>query len=280
MSNRVKLTIDKSIHIATITLNDPNHLNSLTFDDFMQVGEYLDEINEISEIYITILQSSGRMFSSGGKFEAVAELKDLNPDKGDKIGKLKKYLGNISTPTIHMLQKFSLHKNPIICNLNGPAVGLSACMVMLCDMVNIQDNNKPYLLFPFTSLGFVTEAGSSVTLYENLGINLGNEHLILSKPIKYETLKRHGFIWKEYSGVKTTEEFNSKVEQDIITDLKQNSFHPDSITEMRRQLIYSMKQRLKTATVDEIMNTLPLWMSGEPHHRFELLSQKKRRHKL
>lgn len=282
MSNRVKLNINKSNHIATITLNDPNHLNSMTFDDFMQIGEYLDDINGIPEVLITILQSSGRMFSSGGKFEAVADMKGDDDDvkKVDKIAKLKKYLENIATPTIHMLQKFSLHKNPLICNLNGPAIGFSACMVMLCDIINIRENNKPYLLFPFTSLGFVTEAGSSITLYQKMGINMGNEHLILSEPIKYEAMKRHGLFWKEYAGMKDTDEFNVAVQRDVANDLKRNSAFPESITEMRRQLLYQMKQRLKAATVDEIMTTLPLWMSGEPHRRFEQLSQKKRRHKL
>lgn len=306
MSERIILDIDQKNHIGTITINDPEHLNSLTFEDFIQIGECLKRINIEKNLYLTILQSTGnKMFSSGGKFETIMEIKNINTLNA--MNKIRQYVGNVSAPTIHMLDAFQCHTKPIICNLNGPAIGLSACMVMLCDLINVnlpssyskerQEREEPYLLFPFSSLGFVAEAGSSVMLYNKLGVNMTNEHLIFSLPIKYNHLKRFGMIWKEYyyscyndsntvdnkcknKERDVTEQFNKQCKRDAIEDLIENDLNPNTITEMKRQLMYKMKQRLKKATTEEIINTLPLWLSGEPISRFEQLSNKKRRHKL
>lgn len=301
MSETIKLDIDHKNHIGTITLNDPNHLNSLSFEDFIQIGEYLNKLNLDNDLYVTVLQSSGnRMFSSGGKFESIMELKNI--DNTNQMNRIRQYIGNVSTPTIHMLNTFSSHNKPIICNLNGPAIGLSACLVLLCDLINVHlpmeseeqgEERKPYLLFPFSSLGFVAEAGSSVMLYNKLSINIANEHLIFSLPIRYNQMKNFGMIWKEYyyrddyenkidknNNLDATDQFNKRCKNDIIKNIIENDLNAEAITEMKRRVIYKMKQRLKKATTEEIINTLPLWLSDEPISRFEQLSNKQRRHKL
>lgn len=301
MSETIKLDIDHKNHIGTITLNDPKHLNSLTFEDFIQIGEYLNKLNLDTNLYITVIQSSAnKMFSSGGKFESIMEIKNI--DNTNQMNRIRQYIGNVSAPTIHMLDTFSSHNKPIICNLNGPAIGLGACLVLLCDLINVnlpmgsekrKEKGEPYLLFPFSSLGFVAEAGSSIMLYNKLSINMTNEHLIFSLPIEYNQLKRFGMVWKEYyyndncenqegrnKDLEITHQFNSRCKNDIIRNLIENDLNPESITEMKRRMMYKMKQRLKKATTEEIVNTLPLWLSDEPVSRFEQLSNRQRRHKL
>lgn len=282
------MDINKEDKIATITLCDPGHLNSLTFEDFLQIGQFLQQLNTFEDevIQVTVLQSSGRMFSSGGKFEAVMELQE--GEEGSVLGdpsRLRRYMGNIATPTIDMIRQFINHKHPIICCLNGPAIGLSACMVLLCDLVavkEVQDDKPPFLLFPFSSLGFVTEAGSSVTLLEHLGYNTAMEHLIFSTPVFYQEMVVNGMVWKTYPYIqnndKTTQEFNTAVRKDIKSTLQ--NIHPVTLSNMRSMLVYRLKQKFDTATTEEIMGTLPLWLSGEPHRRFKLLAAGKRRHKL
>ncbi|CAB4254341.1 similar to Saccharomyces cerevisiae YOR180C DCI1 Peroxisomal protein [Maudiozyma barnettii] len=289
-SPRVSHRIDENIFI--IELCDTDNLNSLTFEDFLLIATYLELANENSSINFTIIQSSGKFFSAGGKFTSVLELapdstNNKNQEEADEanteLRKLYTLIGSVATPNVYVTNAFVKHTKPIICSLNGPAIGLSACLVCLCDIVYSM-NDSVYLLFPFSSLGFVAEVGSSVTLYDKLGINTTNEHLFFSTKIPFEELNEK-IIVKNYNlgkdhddHIEQTKKFNSKV----ISDLKLKSKHLSlgSLQEMKKLLSFETNNKLRQAQSLETNSTLPFWINGEPFKRFRELQQKKRRHKL
>lgn len=78
--------------------------------------------------------------------------------------------------------------------LNGPAVGGGAAIVAFGDFVYADP--QAYLLFPFASLGLVTEAGTSRTVVQKLGISLANEALLTGRRIQAEELLKCGFVNK------------------------------------------------------------------------------------
>ena len=282
-SPRVKYRIDNNFFI--IELYDTANLNSLTFDDFLYIALCLELSNSKPEITFTIIQSSGKFFSAGGKFESVLELApttESKPDDSTKLRSLYTLIGSVATPNVYVTNAFVRHKKPIICLLNGPAIGLSACLVCLCDIVYSM-NDQVYLLFPFSSLGFVAEVGSSVTLYDKLGVNKTNEHLFFSTKISFDELYDK-IIVKNYNikstgdNLKETQLFNDVV----INDLKQKTKHlsKESIGSMKPLLSYDINNRLKMAQSLETNSTLPFWIKGEPFKRFKELKEGKRRHKL
>lgn len=270
-------------HIYIIQLCDERNLNSLTFDDFLYIAVLLNEANNNNDIFFTVFQSTGKFFSSGGKFDSVLE---LSPEKikeeGNNLSYFKKLFGTVLAPNVYVTNAFVNHNKPIICCLNGPAIGLSASIVCLCDIV-YSINDSVYLLFPFSSLGFVAEVGSSVTLYDKLGMNATNEHLFFSTKIQFKELINK-IIVKDYnlkdnSNFKQlTEEFNKQV----ITDLKKKykHLHLNSLIEMKKLLNHEPKRRLIVAQSLETNGTLPFWVEGEPFRRFRELQSGKRRHKL
>ncbi|CCC70522.1 hypothetical protein NCAS_0F00380 [Naumovozyma castellii] len=273
MSKRVSYTIEGPIFI--IKLNDPRHLNSLTFDDFVYIAMLLEKANSDDSIFITVLQSSAKFFSSGGKFEAVLESKG----KEDDIGSLNNLIGMISSPNVFVANAFRTHEKLLVCCLNGPAVGLSACIVMLCDLVYARDDSV-YLLFPFSNLGFVAEVGSSVTLPMKLGINKANEHLLFSKPLTFADLQGK-LINKNYQ-MEDTDEFNKQVVRDLQAQLVAADAPLRNMKAMKRQITEGTGYRssLLRAQGLETMTTLPFWHEGEPFRRFEQMRSKQRKHKL
>lgn len=271
MSNRVRYNIDG--HFFIIILNDPKHLNSLTFEDFVYIALLLHKANEIDSVLFTVLQSSGKYFSSGGKFSAVSKLNE--GESTNEVEKISKLVSAISSPNIFVANAFAVHKKVLVCCLNGPAVGLSASLVALCDIVYSQ-NDSVFLLFPFSNLGFVAEVGTSVTLTQKLGINSANEHMIFSTPILFKELLGT-IITKNYQ-LNNTEIFNKKV----LQDLKQNldGLYPKSVLGMKELLHRQMKEKLINAQAMETNGTLPFWASGEPFKRFQQLQKGNRRHRL
>ncbi|CAI4051819.1 hypothetical protein SKDZ_15G3260 [Saccharomyces kudriavzevii ZP591] len=271
MSERVDYHIDG--HFFIIKLNDPKHLNSLTFEDFVYIALLLQKANTIDSVLFTVLQSSGKYFSSGGKFSAVNELN--GEEGGNEVEKISKLVSAISSPNVFVANAFAAHKKILICFLNGPAIGLSASLVALCDIVYSQ-NDSVFLLFPFTNLGFVAEVGTSVTLIQKLGINSANEHMIFSSPISFKELL--GTIVTKNYQLNDTETFN----KNVLEDLKQNVrwLYPKSILGMKDLLHNQMKQELIKSQAMETNGTLPFWASGEPFKRFQQLQKGNRRHKL
>ncbi|CAI4064303.1 hypothetical protein N7582_002670 [Saccharomyces uvarum] len=271
MSERVSHHIDGQFFI--IKLNDPKHLNSLTFADFVSIALLLNKANNIDSVLFTVLQSSGKYFSSGGKFTAVNELHvEENASEVDKVSKL---VSAICSPNIFVANAFETHKKVLICCLNGPAVGLSASLVALCDIV-YSKNDSVFLLFPFSNLGFVAEVGTSVTLAQKLGINSANEHLIFSSPVLFEELLGT-MITKNYQLI-DTDSFNKKVLKDLKQDVK--GLYPKSILGMKYLLHSEMREKLIKSQAMEANGTLPFWASGEPFKRFQQLQKGNRRHKL
>ncbi|CCH61167.1 hypothetical protein TBLA_0E01070 [Henningerozyma blattae CBS 6284] len=254
-----------------ITLNNPSKLNALTGDDFVYLGSLLDEANSNDQIYFTVLQGTGRYFSSGGDFSSITSLQYKSKDA------LKTWVSEYLSRDLYTCDQFYQHKKVLICCLNGPAVGLSAALVALCDIV-YSINEKVFLLYPFSNLGLLTEGCTSVSLPAKLGNNISLERLIFSEPIKYDLLKNN-IITKNYN-MDDPIKFNEQV----LKDLKKRtaSLYLPSCLGMK-QLIQSqtgLQDKLSRANANGVNRSLPQWVAGEPQRRFEQIISKQRIHKL
>ena len=99
--------------------------------------------------------------------------------------------------------------------MNGPAIGLSAALVALCDIV-YSINDKVYLLYPFANLGLITEGGTTVSLPLKFGTNTTYECLMFNKPFKYDIMCENGFISKNFNMPSSNAEaFNAKVLEEL-----------------------------------------------------------------
>ncbi|AQZ16812.1 DCI1 (YOR180C) [Zygosaccharomyces parabailii] len=271
MDSKVSYRLEADGRIFCISINDPKQLNSLSFQDFNRIGQLLEQADNDEQVLVTILQSTGRFFSAGGK---VGDVQKMELEVSEHPERL---LGRLADPNVYLVNTFAKHRKLLICCLNGPAVGMTASLVMLCDVLYAK-NDSVYLLFPFTSLGFVPEGGSSVTLPWKLGINTAYEHLVFSTPISLEELMNTGTVIRNYT-IEDTDQFNARV----IDDVKK------ALPQMQMQSLLGIKNLLKSqkeqtwllkAQAAETNETLPFWSSGEPFQRFRELQKGSRRHKL
>lgn len=283
--------------IFKIKLNSPGKYNTLSMDEFIYICELLNKANDETELYVTAIQSSGKFFSSGGN---VADILSISPGQETDLNKLpgaqmNKLCGIVSSPNVYIPQTFRKHKNPIVCCLNGPAIGLSACLVMLCDIVYAprEQLDEIYIQFPFTKLGFNLEVASSFSLYKKLGINLTNELVLFSKTIPGSLLLKRKVIYKLVSCT-DIDEFNSKTIDDVSNQLKFNyeahdttngkefsdtnskaALSASNFSEMKKQLNSRFYKGIENAQITEISETLPFWATGEPQSRFKKLWESK-----
>jgi enoyl-CoA hydratase/carnithine racemase len=81
---------------------------------------------------------------------------------------------------------------PLIAAVQGPAVGIGATMLLHCDLVFAAEDAS--LHFPFTKLGLVPEAGSTLLLPTAMGYARASAQLLLGQPLAAPDAHRAGVV--------------------------------------------------------------------------------------
>lgn len=268
-TSRIKFHVDGPFFV--IKLDDPGSLNALGGPEYLYLAELLEQADQNPDTYFTVLQSSGRFFSSGASFQSILRAQESQSDEPE----LNKWLSHFVSRNVYVTDMFARHSKALICCMNGPAIGMSAALCALCDIVYAK-NDKVYLLYPFSSMGLVTEGGTSVTLPRKLGNSVSLESLMFSKPIKFDRLEG-SIITKNYD-MNDTEEFNEAVMRDLKTKIK--GLYLPSILGIKSLVKANYIQEIERANSVEVNDAVKFWVKGIPQNSFKQLSQKQRRHKL
>ena len=122
------LKIQRDGPILTLTMSQPETRNALTgntaVEEFVQV---CDDIRKDASVRVVILTAEGPIFSSGGNVKDMKRFFDeaLTPDLireeyRQGIQRIPKALYNLDVP--------------IICAVNGPAIGAGLDLTCMCDI--------------------------------------------------------------------------------------------------------------------------------------------------
>jgi enoyl-CoA hydratase/carnithine racemase len=115
-------------HVALVTLNRPERMNSMAFDVMIPFRDRLREIGHDNEIRVVIITGAGRGFCSGADLE--------NPGAIPHVDGLT--LPTIALRSMELLDEVittirRLHQ-PVIAAVNGPAIGGGFCLALSADI--------------------------------------------------------------------------------------------------------------------------------------------------
>ena len=153
------LICEVSDHIATITLNRPERMNTISSAMLDELTRTLVAVNEDPQVRVVILTGTGRAFCAG---------LDLNEaSSGEGIGGAnRKFPATIDLRNTPPTVLFAMDK-PVICALNGSAAGYGMDLALGCDIRIMADNAK--LAAAFVKRGIVPESGGTWFLPRMLG---------------------------------------------------------------------------------------------------------------
>lgn len=120
--------------VATLTLNRPDHMNSVDADMHDALERVWLDIARDRRIRAIILTGAGRAFSAGGDLKMIAA----------RLGTEANHRRAMDIPAAalrivaHMLEV----QQPIICAINGDAVGLGATLALACDITVMSDSAR------------------------------------------------------------------------------------------------------------------------------------------
>lgn len=148
-------------HVATITLNRPDRMNTISRVMLESVSKLLLQARGDADVRVIVLTGTGRAFCAG---------LDLRRDEsGGSRGILDPNAAPRTTIDLRNAPPTVLHEmdKPTICVLNGSAAGYGFDLAMGCDIRLMSDKAK--LSAAFTKRGIVPESGGTWLLPRMLG---------------------------------------------------------------------------------------------------------------
>ena len=151
--------------LLRITMNRPDALNAVNLElhDDLADAMWFAQCDTGSDV--VVLTGAGRAFSAGGDLDHI-ENNARNPHLFDHEVRVAKRI--VST-------MLDIDK-PVICRMNGHAVGLGATLALLCDVVFAAENAK--IGDPHVGLGLVAGDGGAVLWAQRIGLARAKEYLL------------------------------------------------------------------------------------------------------
>jgi len=170
--------------VATITLDRPDRLNSLTFEVYRELADLFAAMNDADEVRSVVITGRGRGFCSGGdQDDIIAEL-----FARDMSGLL-----DFTRMTGRLIHNIRTLRRPVIAAVNGVAVGAGAVISIACDLRIAASKARFGFIFPRVGL-CGADMGAAYLLPRLVGHGHASELLFLGEIIDADHALRIGLV--------------------------------------------------------------------------------------
>jgi enoyl-CoA hydratase/carnithine racemase len=162
--------------VLEILLNRPEKKNALTQAMYAAVADAFGRADEDPAIRAVLLSGAGDTFTSGN------DIKDFQ----------SRAAIDEASHTSPFLDALSSLATPLVAAVNGAAIGVGTTMLAHADLVIAARSAR--FVMPFTALGLVPEAASSLLFPRLVGHQRASALLLLGDPMDAETARDWGFV--------------------------------------------------------------------------------------
>jgi enoyl-CoA hydratase/carnithine racemase len=160
--------------VATLTLNRPDSLNSLTFEVYAELRDTFRALERESAIRAVVLTGAGRGFCSGGSVhDIIGPLLEMDARERMAFTRL----------TGELIGAIRALRKPVVAAQNGVAAGAGAVIALACDFRVMSEEAK--IAFLFVKVGLAgADMGAAWLLPQVVGLGRATELLMLGEPVK------------------------------------------------------------------------------------------------
>jgi enoyl-CoA hydratase len=175
------IELSREGRLLRITLNRPDALNAMNLElhDALPEALWFAQGDEGSDV--VLLTGAGRAFSAGGDISHI-ERNAADPQRFDHEARMAKRL----VFTLLDIEK------PVICRMNGHAVGLGATLALMCDIVIAAEGAK--IGDPHVGLGLVAGDGGAAIWAQRIGLARAKEYLFTGDLLTAQKAAEIGLI--------------------------------------------------------------------------------------
>ncbi|MDQ2837009.1 MAG: enoyl-CoA hydratase-related protein [Actinomycetota bacterium] len=177
------LLLDRTEGVATVTMNRPDSMNSLSVELKNALVQTLGELSSDPAVRAVVLTGSGRGFCVGQDLGEHIELLQANDPA--PLHTVEEHYNPITLSLAEM-------PKPVIAAVNGVAAGAGASLSFACDLRIVSDQAR--FLLAFANVGLGLDSGASWTLPRLIGSARAIELSLLAQPISAELAHSYGLV--------------------------------------------------------------------------------------
>ncbi len=181
------IALSRKGRLLTITLNRPDVLNAVNEQMHRDLPEAFAFAASDPGSDVLLLTGAGRGFSAGGDLQYLKDQAE-HPETFDVDVRRAKDI---------VYRLLDLEK-PLICRLNGHAIGLGATLALLCDIIIADEKAK--IGDPHVSVGLVAGDGGAFIWPQRIGYALAKEYLLTGDPVPATRAAEIGLINRAVPG--------------------------------------------------------------------------------
>ncbi|PSK97349.1 enoyl-CoA hydratase [Murinocardiopsis flavida] len=184
MAESDSVVYDLSDGVATITLNRPEAMNSLTVESKEALLAAVERAKNDSGARAVVITGAGKAFSAGQDLNEHAASLDAGTGLDDTV---RRHYNAIVLGLVRM-------PKPVLAAVNGVAAGAGASLAFACDLRIASE--KASFLMAFAKVGLGSDSGASWTLPRLIGHGRAMEMLMLAEPVKAARALEIGLVGK------------------------------------------------------------------------------------
>jgi enoyl-CoA hydratase len=177
-------------HVALITLNRPERMNSMAFDVMVPLKEVLEKVTYDNSVRVVVLTGAGRGFSSGADHKSAGSVPHVQ-DLTRPTYALRSM--EILDDVILALRK--LHQ-PVIAAVNGAAIGGGLCLALAAD-IRVAAHGAYFRAAGINNGLTASELGLSYLLPRAIGSSRAFEIMLTGRDIDADEAERIGLVSRQ-----------------------------------------------------------------------------------
>src|ERR1700741_740381 len=175
------LLLERRGRLLVVTLNRPEALNAVNLELHDELPEALTFAGQDAGSDVILLTGASKAFSAGGDI-AHMEHNAANPHLFDHEARQAKRM---------VFALLDIEK-PVVCRMNGHAVGLGATIALLCDVIFAAEGAK--IGDPHVGIGLVAGDGGAVIWAQRIGLTRAKEYLLTGELLSTQKAAEIGLI--------------------------------------------------------------------------------------
>nr|WP_218620803.1 enoyl-CoA hydratase [Mycolicibacterium hippocampi] len=180
-------------HVALVTLNRPERMNSMAFDVMVPLKRVLDELNVDNSVRAIVLTGAGRGFSSGADHKSAGSVPHV-----DGLTKPTFALRSMEVLDDVILALRKMHQ-PVIAAVNGAAIGGGLCLALACD-IRVASSDAYFRAAGINNGLTASELGLSFLLPRAIGTSRAFEMMLTGRDVAAEEAARIGLVSRAVPG--------------------------------------------------------------------------------
>jgi enoyl-CoA hydratase len=177
-------------HVALVTLNRPERMNSMAFDVMVPFKEVLEDIAYDNSVRVVVLTGAGKGFSSGADHKSAGSVPHVQD-----LTRPTYALRSMAILDDVILALRRLHQ-PVIAAVNGAAIGGGLCLALAAD-IRVAANGAYFRAAGINNGLTASELGLSYLLPRAIGSSRAFEIMLTGRDVDAEEAERIGLVSRQ-----------------------------------------------------------------------------------